>query len=102
MIYYFSGILFLPKNLHFCCVILTRKNNFTVFHYLIFIIFYILFEIDVYKRQVLRTGDPGWVARLVWRLGGSARVVEPADLARSVRDGAREALAAYDALGQQA
>ena len=55
-----------------------------------------------FRRLVLRTGDPGWVARLVWRLGGSARVVEPADLARSVRDGAREALAAYDALGQQA
>lgn len=43
----------------------------------------------------LRTTDMHWVRQLVWRLGGAARVVGPAQLRESVDRGAREALAAY-------
>ncbi len=43
----------------------------------------------------LRTADLRWVARLVLRLGGLARVVEPDELAELVRATAAEALAAY-------
>lgn len=46
-------------------------------------------------RLSLRTGDTAWLRRLVWRLGGHARVVEPADLAQQVAAGAAEALTAY-------
>lgn len=43
----------------------------------------------------VRTGDSAWIRQLVWRLGGSARVVEPASLQEFVERGARDALAAY-------
>lgn len=42
---------------------------------------------------VLRTADLGWVRRLVWRLGGHARVLAPEALVEDVVAGAREALA---------
>lgn len=44
----------------------------------------------------LRTPDTTWLRRLVWRLGGSARVLEPAGLAREVANGAAAALALHD------
>jgi proteasome accessory factor C len=44
----------------------------------------------------LRTADTAWLRRLMWRLGSQARVLEPADLARDVRRGARVALEAYE------
>lgn len=43
----------------------------------------------------LRTADAGWLRRLLLRLGGGARVVEPADLAAQTADLAGQALAAY-------
>ena len=43
----------------------------------------------------LRTPDPRWVRRLVLRLGGAGRVVDPPELAADVRREARAALAAY-------
>lgn len=43
----------------------------------------------------LRVDDPAWLVRLLLRLGGSAELLEPADLAARVRDTARQALAAY-------
>ncbi len=43
----------------------------------------------------LRTADTAWLRRLMWRLGGRAWVVEPADLAAEVRAGAAAALGAY-------
>ncbi|GAB3583530.1 helix-turn-helix transcriptional regulator [Calidifontibacter terrae] len=46
-------------------------------------------------RATLRTADLHWVEQLVWRLGGAARVIEPARAAAAVIDGARQALAAY-------
>lgn len=46
-------------------------------------------------RLVLRVGNTGWVRRLLWRLGGQARVLAPADLAREVEQGAAQALLAY-------
>ena len=46
-------------------------------------------------RVTLRVADPALVRRLMLQLGGQAHVVEPADLAASVGDWAREALAAY-------
>ncbi|GAB94559.1 proteasome accessory factor C [Kineosphaera limosa] len=52
-------------------------------------------ESDGTMRLVLRVGDPAWLRRLLWRLGGSARVVEPEWLARDVAAGARHALLAY-------
>jgi proteasome accessory factor C len=48
-------------------------------------------------RAVLPVGDPQWVVRLVLGLGGAARVLEPPEVAVAVREGARAALAAYDA-----
>lgn len=45
----------------------------------------------------LRTADVRWVERLVLRLGGSARIVEPVELADRVRATATAALAAYAA-----
>ncbi len=50
---------------------------------------------DGSQRVGLRTADPAWLRRLVWRLGGAARVVAPASLATQVSHGAREALEAY-------
>ncbi len=47
------------------------------------------------QRVSLRTADPRWVPRLVLSLGGSAAVVAPPELARSVREAAATALAAY-------
>ena len=46
----------------------------------------------------LRTADTAWLRRLIWRLGSQARVLEPADLALEVQQGAREALDAYAAV----
>ncbi len=46
-------------------------------------------------RLTLRAADLTWVRRLLWRLGGQARVVEPARLAAEVAQGARAALLAY-------
>jgi proteasome accessory factor C len=43
----------------------------------------------------LRVGDPAWLTRLMLRLGGSAEVVEPAELADQVRQVAAEARANY-------
>ncbi|MBD2760361.1 WYL domain-containing protein [Yimella sp. cx-573] len=43
----------------------------------------------------LRTSDLHWVRQLVWRLGGSATVLEPAHLRATVHTGAVEALRAY-------
>ncbi|CAN5559302.1 WYL domain-containing protein [soil metagenome] len=40
----------------------------------------------------LRAADPRWLVRLVWRLGGSVRVVDPAYVVQLVRDGAASAL----------
>jgi proteasome accessory factor C len=43
----------------------------------------------------LKYSDTEWLQRLVMRLGGHARLVEPADLAEAVRERARQALAHY-------
>ncbi|RNI24891.1 helix-turn-helix transcriptional regulator [Flexivirga caeni] len=43
-----------------------------------------------------RTADLRWLRQLVWRLGGSARVVAPESLRAEIADGARAALAAYE------
>jgi predicted DNA-binding transcriptional regulator YafY len=43
----------------------------------------------------LRTADTRWLQRLVLRLSGQARVIEPADLGHSVVQVAEEALSAY-------
>jgi proteasome accessory factor C len=48
-------------------------------------------------RVRLRFSDPGWLQRLVLRLGGGATVVEPEDVARTVRTRAQAALAQYTA-----
>ncbi|MFC6706990.1 helix-turn-helix transcriptional regulator [Flexivirga alba] len=42
-----------------------------------------------------RTADLRWLRQLMWRLGESARVLEPVALRTEVADGARAALAAY-------
>lgn len=44
----------------------------------------------------LRAADTRWLVRLVLRLGGAGRIVDPPWLAREVTDAARTALAAYD------
>jgi proteasome accessory factor C len=44
----------------------------------------------------LRVADTAWLQRLVLRLGGSATVLEPAELGNQIADTAREALSAYD------
>ena len=46
----------------------------------------------------LRTADTAWLRRLMWRLGSQATVLEPAELALEVQQGARAALDAYAAL----
>ena len=46
-------------------------------------------------RVRLRVADPRWLRRLALRLGGSARIVEPAELADAVRADAARALEAY-------
>jgi proteasome accessory factor C len=43
----------------------------------------------------LRTADTAWLRRLMWRLGAQATVLEPAQLALQVRQGAAAALEAY-------
>src|SRR5664280_2676656 len=43
----------------------------------------------------LRTPDTAWLRRLMWQLGSQATVLEPAELAREVHQGARAALEAY-------
>jgi len=45
----------------------------------------------------LRTADTAWLRRLMWRLGSQATVLEPAELALEVQQGARAALDAYAA-----
>lgn len=50
---------------------------------------------DGSSEVTVSTGDAGFVERLVLRLGGEARVLEPADLATRVADWARAALRAY-------
>jgi len=45
----------------------------------------------------LRTADTAWLRRLMWRLGSQARVLEPAELALQVQQGARAALDGYAA-----
>lgn len=44
----------------------------------------------------LSTPDPAWIRRLALRLGATAQVLEPAELAEQVRADARNALAAYE------
>ncbi|WP_112239397.1 helix-turn-helix transcriptional regulator [Kribbella monticola] len=44
----------------------------------------------------LRVADTAWLQRLVLRLGGSATVLEPADLSDQIAATARDALSAYD------
>jgi proteasome accessory factor C len=50
-------------------------------------------------RVRLRVGDPGWLTRLMLRLGGAARVEQPGDLAEEVRRAADRALDGYRAGG---
>jgi proteasome accessory factor C len=45
----------------------------------------------------LRTPDTRWVVRLALRLGASASVIEPPELAEEVRTAAAAALVAYGA-----
>ena len=46
-------------------------------------------------RVALRVADPGWLTRLMLRLGRAARVEQPADLADEVRRAAERALGGY-------
>jgi len=46
-------------------------------------------------RVTLRVGDPAWITRLMLRLGASARLVDAPELAGTVREVARQALAHY-------
>ena len=50
---------------------------------------------DERLRVVLRTPDTNWVRRLMLRLGGDGRLIEPAELAAAVRADAAAALAQY-------
>jgi proteasome accessory factor C len=50
---------------------------------------------DGSQTVTLRTPDTLWLRRLLWRLGGLGTVVSPPEVARSVREGAQAALAAY-------
>jgi proteasome accessory factor C len=43
----------------------------------------------------LRVGDPAWLTRLLLRLGGTATLVDPPELAQQVRDTALRALQHY-------
>ncbi|HEX7536530.1 MAG TPA: WYL domain-containing protein [Dermatophilaceae bacterium] len=45
----------------------------------------------------LRTADTTWLRRLMWRLGSQSTVLEPAELALAVQQGAQAALQAYAA-----
>jgi proteasome accessory factor C len=47
-------------------------------------------------RVRLRVADPDWLTRLMLRLGGSARIEQPAELSRVVRGAAEAALRNYD------
>ena len=47
-------------------------------------------------RATMRTADPRLAVRLALRLGGAARIVEPADLAAETAAAARSALARYE------
>jgi proteasome accessory factor C len=47
-------------------------------------------------RATMRLADPRLAVRLALRLGGAARIEEPAELAAEVAAAARQALAAYD------
>lgn len=44
----------------------------------------------------IRTADLRWLRQLMWRLGGAARVLQPASLRADVEAGAAEALADYE------
>jgi proteasome accessory factor C len=56
-------------------------------------------ELDGGRLRIqLRYADARWLHRLVMRLGGTARVVEPRDLADAVRQSAAESLANYSQL----
>ena len=46
-------------------------------------------------RVRLRVGDPGWLTRLMLRLGGSPSWCDPPELAGTVRQAATAALANY-------
>lgn len=50
---------------------------------------------DGRRRIILRTADTGWLRRLLLRLGGSATVIEPADIQRGAVEDARSALENY-------
>lgn len=50
---------------------------------------------DGAQTVTLRTADTEWIVRLVLRLGGAARVVDPAGLDEIVRERAQSALTAY-------
>jgi len=50
---------------------------------------------DGTSRLRLRTADTRWLRRLLWRLGGQARIVSPDWLADEIAQGARAALAGY-------
>jgi proteasome accessory factor C len=43
----------------------------------------------------MRVGDPSWLVRLMLRLGGTGRLLQPADLAEEVRRTARQAADLY-------
>lgn len=43
----------------------------------------------------LRVGDPAWLTQLMLRLGGSARIIDPPDVAETVRQVAVQALQNY-------
>jgi len=50
---------------------------------------------DGWTEVTLPVKDLPWVAKLILRLGGEARVIEPPELAEMVRDAARRTLALY-------
>lgn len=47
-------------------------------------------------RVTLRAGDPGWLTRLMLRIGGAATIEEPAELSEAVRGAAVQALGNYE------
>ena len=52
-------------------------------------------EADGGLTVTLRVADPAWLVRLLLPLGGTARLLEPADLADQVRGAAEQALRHY-------
>jgi proteasome accessory factor C len=56
---------------------------------------------DGTRTVTLRTGDTAWLRRLVWRMGGSVRILAPESVALDLADGARQALAAYGLAGSE-